>query len=105
MENSSGVSSTQRVFTIKQFCQFFRGRSVGYAERDVPPGEIRRTRSLSAGVPLCEAVPFRVRVRANPFLTFLITVSVTGVRRLGALQTLELLAYDWMVTLHQQEQN
>jgi diguanylate cyclase (GGDEF)-like protein len=37
-------------------------------------------------------------------LTILSTIAVMGVRRLGALQTLELLAYDWMVNLHQQEQ-
>jgi diguanylate cyclase (GGDEF)-like protein len=35
-------------------------------------------------------------------LTILIAVVVMGVRRLGALQALELLAYDWMVNLHNQ---
>jgi len=33
-------------------------------------------------------------------LTILITTIVLGIRRLGALQALELLAYDWMVSLH-----
>ncbi len=33
-------------------------------------------------------------------LTILVTTIVLGIRRLGALQALELLAYDWMVSLH-----
>ena len=33
-------------------------------------------------------------------LTILIAIAVMGIRRLGTLQTLELLAYDWMVNLH-----
>lgn len=37
-------------------------------------------------------------------LTILITLGVMGIRRLGALQALELLAYDWMINLDQQEQ-
>ena len=37
-------------------------------------------------------------------LTIFITVSVIGVRRLGALQALELLAYDWMVNLHNRDE-
>ena len=36
-------------------------------------------------------------------LTIIITLAVMGVRRLGALQTLELLAYDWMVNLHNKD--
>ncbi len=37
-------------------------------------------------------------------LTILIAVAVMGVRRLGALQALELLAYDWMINLHNENQ-
>lgn len=37
-------------------------------------------------------------------LTIFITLGVMGVRRLGALQALELLAYDWMVNLHNEDQ-
>ena len=36
-------------------------------------------------------------------LTIFITVAVMGIRRLGALQALELLAYDWMVNLHEED--
>ena len=43
-------------------------------------------------------------IRAYTFSLLLLTIFVTtivlGVRRLGALQALELLAYDWMVSLH-----
>ena len=37
------------------------------------------------------------------FVTILITSLVLGIRRLGGLQTLELLAYDWMVNLHSKD--
>ncbi|MEM6612188.1 MAG: EAL domain-containing protein [Cyanobacteria bacterium P01_C01_bin.72] len=37
-------------------------------------------------------------------LTIFITLGTVGVRRLGVLQALELLAYDWMVNLHNQDQ-
>jgi diguanylate cyclase (GGDEF)-like protein len=37
-------------------------------------------------------------------LTVIITAIVLGIRRLGALQALELLAYDWMVSLHNQDE-
>jgi len=36
-------------------------------------------------------------------LTIFITIAIMGVRRIGALQALELLAYDWMVNLHNEE--
>ena len=36
-------------------------------------------------------------------LTIFITIAVVGVRRLGALQVLELLAYDWMVDLYDRD--
>ncbi|MEL6929511.1 MAG: EAL domain-containing protein [Cyanobacteria bacterium J06600_6] len=36
-------------------------------------------------------------------LTILIAIAVMGIRRLGALQTLELLAYDWMVNLQNED--
>ncbi|MEL6578865.1 MAG: EAL domain-containing protein [Cyanobacteria bacterium J06621_12] len=36
-------------------------------------------------------------------LTIFIALATMGVRRLGALQALELLAYDWMVNLHNQD--
>ena len=36
-------------------------------------------------------------------LTIFISLTVMGFRRLGALQALELLAYDWMVNLHDQD--
>ncbi len=37
-------------------------------------------------------------------LTVIITAIVLGIRRLGALQALELLAYDWMVSLRNQDE-
>ncbi|MGL6337896.1 MAG: CHASE2 domain-containing protein, partial [Waterburya sp.] len=37
-------------------------------------------------------------------LTIFITLAVMGIRSLGALQALELLAYDWMVNLHNKDQ-
>ena len=37
------------------------------------------------------------------FLTIFLTTIVLGLRRVGALQGLELLAYDWMVNLHSQD--
>jgi len=36
-------------------------------------------------------------------LTIFVTLAVMGVRRLGTLQALELLAYDWMVNLHNED--
>ena len=36
-------------------------------------------------------------------LTIFVTLMVMGIRRLGALQALELLAYDWMVNLHDED--
>ena len=36
-------------------------------------------------------------------LTIFVTLMVMGIRRLGALQALELLAYDWMVNLHNED--
>ena len=37
-------------------------------------------------------------------LTVIVTAIVLGIRRLGALQALELLAYDWMVSLHNRDE-
>ncbi|MEL7408453.1 MAG: CHASE2 domain-containing protein [Cyanobacteria bacterium J06558_2] len=38
------------------------------------------------------------------FLTITVTILVLGMRRLGVLQALELLTYDWMVNLQQQDE-
>lgn len=37
-------------------------------------------------------------------LTIVVTTIVLGLRRLGTLQALELLTYDWMVNLHNQDE-
>ena len=37
-------------------------------------------------------------------LTIFMTIAVMGVRRLGGLQALELIAYDWMVNLHNEDE-
>ena len=38
------------------------------------------------------------------FLTIIIAIAIMGVRKLGALQALELIAYDWMVNLHNEDE-